>query len=151
MMSIVLRGVKLNQSFYKDPVFHMLLISPLAIWLLIFIENPHFLTIKIRPLLMVVVIIPIIEEIIFRGLLQTWLAKRYSRKLIFITQANLITSCIFVLAHLYQHNLIMALYTFVPSLIFGYSRDRYKRLMPSIILHSSYNGGYFLIGAQLIN
>jgi membrane protease YdiL (CAAX protease family) len=99
----------------------------------------------------VLIILPVIEEVVFRGLIQPWLANRYNQKKMGITQANLITSCLFVLVHLYQHNLIMALYTFVPSLVFGYTRDRYKRLMPSIILHSSYNGGYFLIGSQLIN
>ncbi|MGC6480809.1 MAG: type II CAAX prenyl endopeptidase Rce1 family protein [Porticoccaceae bacterium] len=53
------------------------------------------------------------------------------------------TSCIFALLHLFEHKLIMTLGTFLPSLVFGYASDRYKGIVPSIILHSSYNGGFF--------
>lgn len=140
-----------NQNFYKDPIFQLLLFIPAIIWLLIYIDNPITSQLDTYYLIGVIVIIPVVEEMIFRGFLQPLIAKRYNQTMIKISLANLITSSIFALLHLFTHPLSMALYTFIPSLIFGYTKERYKRLMPSIILHSSYNGGYFLIGAQLIN
>ena len=141
----------MKRTFYIDPIFYLLLLSPIALWILIFIKNPYFSTLDTNFLILLVLIIPTIEEVIFRGLLQPWIAKRYSQNVMNITQANFITSSIFTLLHLLQNSMLMSLFVFIPSLAFGYTRDRYKRLMPSIILHSSYNGGYFLIGSQLIN
>ena len=138
--------VKLNRQFYSDPTFHILLFIPAFIWLFVYKYNPSISQFEKKYLISVILIIPIIEEVIFRGLLQTWIAKRYNQAVGQLSLANLITSSIFALLHLFTQPLSMALYTFIPSLIFGYAKDRYKRLMPSIILHSSYNGGYFLIG-----
>lgn len=138
--------VKLNRQFYSDPTFHILLFIPVFIWLFVYKYNPSISQFEKKYLISVILIIPIIEEVIFRGLLQTWIAKRYNQAVGQLSLANLITSSIFALLHLFTQTLSMALYTFIPSLIFGYAKDRYKRLMPSIILHSSYNGGYFLIG-----
>ena len=138
--------VKLNRQFYSDPTFHILLFIPVFIWLFVYKYNPSISQFEKKYLISVILIIPIIEEVIFRGLLQTWIAKRYNQAVGELSLANLITSSIFALLHLFTQPLSMALYTFIPSLIFGYAKDRYKRLMPSIILHSSYNGGYFLIG-----
>ena len=140
-----------NQNFYRDPIFQLLLFIPAIIWLLIYINNPIISQLEKYHLIGVIIVIPVVEEVIFRGFLQPWLAKRYNQTIIKISLANLITSSIFALLHLFTHPLSMALYTFIPSLIFGYTKERYKRLMPSMLLHSSYNGGYFLIGTQLIN
>ena len=140
-----------NQNFYKDPIFQLLLFIPAITWLLIYIDNPIISQLEKYYLIGVIIVIPVVEEVIFRGFLQPWLAKRYNQTIIKISLANLITSSIFALLHLFTHPLSMALYTFIPSLIFGYTKERYRRLMPSILLHSSYNGGYFLIGTQLIN
>ena len=140
-----------NQNFYRDPIFQLLLFIPAIIWLLIYINNPIISQLEKYHLIGVIIVIPVVEEVIFRGFLQPWLAKRYNQTIIKISLANLITSSIFALLHLFTHPLSMALYTFIPSLIFGYTKERYRRLMPSILLHSSYNGGYFLIGTQLIN
>jgi uncharacterized protein len=142
---------KFERNFVNDSIFFWLLFTPIIFWLVMYLDNFSVSRLDAETAIQVLIILPVIEEVIFRGLIQPWLANRYNQKKMGITQANLITSCLFVLVHLYQHNLIMALYTFLPSLIFGYTRDRYKRLIPSIILHSSYNGGYFLIGSQLIN
>ena len=140
-----------NENFYKDPIFQLLLFIPAIIWLLIYINNPIISQLEKYHLIGVIIVTPVVEEVIFRGFLQPWLAKRYNQIIIKISLANLITSSIFALLHLFTHPLSMALYTFIPSLIFGYTKERYKRLMPSMLLHSSYNGGYFLIGTQLIN
>ena len=144
-------ATRLDSSFIRDPIFYWLLITPIIFWFVIYIENLSTSKLDTKTAILVIVVLPVIEEVIFRGILQPWLAIKYSQKIMNITQANLITSCIFALLHLFEHKLTMALGTFLPSLVFGYARDRYKGIVPSIILHSSYNGGYFLIGTQLIN
>ena len=142
---------KLNRQFYSDPIFHLYLFIPAIGWLLIYNYNPNTGGLDTPYLITVILVIPAIEEIIFRGLLQPRIGIIYKQKIIKITLANLITSGIFALVHLFTHPAILALCTFFPSLIFGHSRERYKQLMPSIILHSSYNGGYFLLGTKLLN
>lgn len=141
----------MKRIFYVDPVFHLLLLGPIALWILLFLRNPYFSTLDTNYLILLVLIIPTIEEVIFRGLLQPWIAKRYSQNVMNITQANFITSSIFTLLHLIQNSMLMTLFVFIPSLAFGYTRERYNRITPSILLHSSYNGGYFLVGIQLVN
>jgi membrane protease YdiL (CAAX protease family) len=143
--------VKLNRQFYSDKVFQLLLFTPSVIWLLIYSYKPNIAEIDLTHLITLVLVIPVIEEILFRGILQPRIGIIYKQKIMKMSLANLITSSIFTLLHLFTEPTLLALSTFFPSLIFGFVRERYKRLLPSIILHSSYNGGYFLIGTQLIN
>lgn len=141
----------LPNRFYTDWEFLGLLLSPVAIWLIIYYQTRSVAMFDGWSLIQVVLIYPVIEEIIFRGILQPWIAQRYKRILFKFSAANLITSGIFAMLHLVEHSAIWALATFIPSLIFGYSLERYNRLLAPIILHGTYNGGYFLIGATLIN
>ena len=97
---------------------------------------------------MVVLIRPLLEEIVFRGLLQGWLIKqrRWESKIVHISYANIITSLIFAALHLLAHPPIMALLVLLPSAVFVYCRDRYEgRLIPCITLHCYYNLGYYLL------
>ena len=89
---------------------------------------------------------PILEEIVFRGLLQGTLLKWGMRKRLWrgISQANGLTSIVFMLAHFIYHSWIWAVAVLVPSVIFGYFRDKYQSITPSIILHVFYNFVYFL-------
>ncbi|MDG1783128.1 MAG: CPBP family glutamic-type intramembrane protease, partial [Porticoccaceae bacterium] len=59
--------------------------------------------------------------------------------------ANVLTSLLFVAVHLINHPPLWALAVFGPSLVFGYSQERYNHLVAPIILHCSYNAGYFLL------
>jgi membrane protease YdiL (CAAX protease family) len=98
-----------------------------------------------REYLFNVVIFPILEEIVFRKVLQ---GKLYElpmgqRSWHGISNANMLTSITFVCFHLFSHSIAWALATFIPSLIFGFFRDRYKQIKPSIALHIFYNAGYF--------
>lgn len=96
--------------------------------------------------LLPVFVYPILEEIVFRGWLQgALLASPYGR----ITRggislANLSTSVVFVLAHLAYHFVPWSLAIFVPSLLFGFFRERYGSLAPPILLHVVFNFGYSL-------
>lgn len=96
-------------------------------------------------LLMVIVVRPVIEELVFRGLLQGWLRERMRWQWHGFTAANVLTSIAFVAAHLVYQPLAWALAVFIPSLVFGYFRDRHDSVLPSVILHVWYNAGFFLL------
>ncbi len=101
---------------------------------------------------MQVLFFPVLEEFAFRGFVQTTLAKTaWGKKTKFgFSAANAFTSVVFVLFHLLSHSPLWAGLTFFPSLIFGFFRDRYDRVMPAIVLHVFYNAGYFwLFGAPI--
>ena len=138
-------------KFYSDWIFLALLLIPAPIWLFIYYRTGTVAITDGWSLLQFVIVYPVLEEIIFRGILQPWFAKRCKRILFKLSSANLITSSIFAMLHLVEHSALWAIGTFIPSLVFGYSLERYNRLLAPIILHGTYNGGYFLIGATLIN
>ncbi len=95
--------------------------------------------------LIVVLLYPIIEELVFRGALQEALYRRYwgSQRVGPVSIANLLTSLVFAGFHFFYHTPIWAVLVLLPSFIFGHFRDRYQHVMPSIILHVFYNAGYF--------
>ncbi len=101
--------------------------------------------------LLLVVVYPVLEELVFRGALQGWLRSRGWGMTGWkhVTVANAITSVAFTLAHLSVNRCTCLLLCFVPSLIFGYFRDRYDQLHASIVLHVFYNAGYIWIFASI--
>jgi len=117
--------------------------------------QPSFDWVLLAPWLFVSLVFaqPVMEEIVFRGWLQGWLIKKEwgSYSLLNISTANILTSVVFVSMHLFYHAPLMALLVFVPSLLFGYFRDRYDGwLIPCILLHCFYNAGYFYLYAPLL-
>jgi len=88
---------------------------------------------------------PLTEELLFRGLLQGFLARTGpgSRTKTGISLANVMTSCVFVLFHFVHHAPAWALAVFVPSLLFGYFRDRSGSIWPPLLLHISFNTAFF--------
>ncbi len=103
-----------------------------------------FLTDK-KALFLLVLFYPIVEELAFRGVIQEYIDKKIEQNLLFfhLSAANIITSIFFVLMHFIHHAPMLAILTFFPSLIFGYFKDQYKFIMPSIVLHMFYNFCYF--------
>jgi len=91
---------------------------------------------------LLVFIYPFLEEIVFRGLLQEWLAKRFQQRLGVLSLANVLTSVVFAALHLVHQSPMWALGIFFPSLVFGFSKERYQSLWAPIILHSWYNLGF---------
>jgi len=91
---------------------------------------------------------PVLEELVFRGLLQGWLREKggFINAFLGVGLANVLTSVVFTALHFINHAPWMAASVFFPSLLFGYFRDRYDGwLVPSIGLHCFYNAGYFLL------
>jgi membrane protease YdiL (CAAX protease family) len=129
----------------KDPIFAFLLVAPLPFWVWIVATQGVTGITDLSLLMSLVVLYPIIEEIIFRGLIQPFMAKRLNRSWSIFSLANILTSLSFVALHLINHPPAWALAVFVPSLVFGYSQERCNHLAAPIILHCSYNAGYFLL------
>lgn len=100
-----------------------------------------------RELLYFALLYPLIEELLFRGLLQGRLL-RYAplrRHWHGLSGANLLTSAVFTGLHFLMHPPLAAAAVLAPSLIFGYFRDRHGRLEAPIVLHMFYNLGYFWV------
>lgn len=146
-----LLGRRPVSGFYRSPVF----LSSLAVGAVFFGVLPLLADVQRLPwqrilsmaFLMAAVWQPIIEELLFRGCLQGVLVRRAwaRRTVIGISAANLLTSILFIGAHIPTHPLIWAALTLFPSLVFGILRDRSGAVVPSIALHIFYNTGYFLI------
>lgn len=102
----------------------------------------------LKALFFLIVFYPVIEELAFRGVIQEFIASKTKqfRPYFYITIANFVTSLLFVTVHFVHHTPLWALLVFIPSLIFGYFKDQYKHIVPSIFLHMFYNAcSLFLI------
>jgi len=94
--------------------------------------------------LSVALLYPLAEEVVFRGLVQEGLAARLpTRSLGPVSAANLATSALFSALHAFTHPPLWAAAVFVPSLVFGYFKDRHGKLAAPVTLHAFYNAGYF--------
>lgn len=100
-----------------------------------------------RPLLFAALVVayPVLEEIVFRGLVQPAIAARLPGRWGLLSRANLLTSLLFAVLHLFFRPPGWALATFFPSLVFGYFRERHAGIGSPILLHIWFNLGYFLL------
>lgn len=152
-------GLHYHRPFHQDAVFLLLLALGPMVWLAMMgfsafqpspwhaLWSPAFLSVALWQ--------PLFEELLFRGAMQGQvLHTRWGRKTwLGLSMANLIVSVLFALAHLVGHSISWSLLVFVPSLCFGFARDRFGSVYPSVALHAFYNAGYFLLigGAFLLN
>lgn len=99
------------------------------------------------PMLLLILVYPLLEEVVFRGMLQGGLLQWSlgKRRWVGMSLANLLTSLAFVSLHFIYHSPIWAMAVFIPSLIFGFYRERYNSIVPAIILHCWYNACYYLV------
>ena len=102
---------------------------------------------EILHLVVLVVLYPSIEEWVFRGQIQSWLLDhRWGRpRLGPVSVANALTSLLFAMLHLVAQPPFLAMLVFIPSLVFGYARERTAGLLWPIALHGWYNLGWFLL------
>ena len=89
---------------------------------------------------------PATEELLFRGLLQGYLARTPlgQRSRLGFSAANGITSLVFTAIHFLHQPPLWALGVFIPSLLFGYFRDLTGSIWPSLLLHVAFNAAFFL-------
>jgi membrane protease YdiL (CAAX protease family) len=92
-----------------------------------------------------IVLWSVAEEIVFRGALQPALARGFERafgsaaRSRLLTPANLVTSLVFGVAHLWRHPAAVALGVFPLSLLYGLARERSGRIWPAAALHTAFN------------
>ena len=132
------------QRFKIDKTFLSLVSVPVPFWLILCWYQPVDISIEPLVFIKMVLLYPILEETLFRGMVQPALARRLSGQFLNLSLANIVASGIFALTHLVNHDPVWAMVTFFPSLVFGFSQDRYKALQAPITLHCYYNAGYFL-------
>ncbi len=101
-------------------------------------------------LLMFALVYPVLEELVFRGMLQPWLLRRTAARAIIgpLTLANLLTSVLFSLAHVPLRGAVHATLVFTPSLAFGLFRDRHDSVLPPIVLHVVWNTAVLCLFGQ---
>lgn len=93
--------------------------------------------------LVLVLLYPVLEELVFRGLLQGTLLRRGwgHRSAGPVTAANLVTALVFAAAHLLRVTPAWAAAVLLPGLVFGYFRERHG-IGAAIALHAFYNAGF---------
>lgn len=92
-----------------------------------------------------VLVQPLAEELVFRGVLQGQLLRlSAARRLGPVTLANLGTTAGFVALHFLAQPPLWALSVALPSLVFGHLRERFASVLPAVIVHATYNAGFAL-------
>jgi hypothetical protein len=130
-----------------DPHFALALGAGIVFWLALAGQGMAGPRHDRTTLLVLVLLQPLLEELLFRGLIQGKLLARTwgKRQFAGFTLANLATSLLFTALHFASHPPLWAAGVLLPSMLFGYFRDRHDSLYPAIALHVFYNAGYFLL------
>ena len=145
-------GLRCKKPFWtENKIYIALLAAPITLilsrWLLPITFTP--IEASFLSLFLFILWQPLIEELFFRGVLQGQLSHLhwFNQSYLGISRANLLVGVLFVMAHLFVHSAFWAWAVFLPSLVFGYFRDQYQCLTPSLILHSFYNLVFFLFAS----
>lgn len=143
-----------HPAFWRDPFYLAALAAGLVFWGCLFLISmpridPGWPLRDPARFLYPALIWPVVEEILFRGLLQGELRRHLGNAGIGpLTHANLVTSLVFSALHFIHHPPGWAAAVFLPSLLFGLARERSGTLLAPIVLHAFYNSGYlWLFGA----
>ncbi|VAW92447.1 hypothetical protein MNBD_GAMMA23-418 [hydrothermal vent metagenome] len=148
-------GLTITRSYWLHGDFWLACVAAVLFWStfkLLALPLPIDITYPAlsSTLLLLIIVFPVLEEIVFRGLIQESIHQLLSHNrlptilLWRISSANLLTSLLFSASHLWTHSVLWALATLLPSLIFGYFKDQYQSLQASIMLHIFYNLGFYL-------
>ena len=121
------------------------LLAPLVIWPWV-AEGNHLADMDLLNTLAFFTLIPVAEEILFRGWLQNWLLQKhwFEKFSMQVSRANCCTSLAFATVHLWQHAFILMPGYFFVSLVFGHFRERYRGIAVPILLHGYYNLGLII-------
>lgn len=136
---------------FQDPLIKAgFVVAPLFWFALYFISPPQGSQawLLVAPLwyLKLALLYPILEELVFRGLVQSQIFNVLRKvKLGPFTWANIGASVVFCGFHFLSHAPIWAGLVIIPSLYFGYLKDKYHSLKQPILMHVFFNAGYFLI------
>ena len=148
-----LEQLKPRQLFLKDKAYWAALVAALPFWALLYsLRTPSepvtFLVENFFGFLLVAVVSPVAEEILFRGALQEYVDRKITLNSIGpVSMANLATSAVFAVMHGVVWANPWSLLVFFPSLVYGHFKDKTGSLAAPIGLHVFYNAGFFLVTA----
>lgn len=115
----------------------------------VFPKTPDIETLKWFFIFLVGVALP--EEFFFRGFIQGRLNLVFEKKFkIFRVRFGyglLISSILFMLIHIPQDISVVRFLTFFPGLLFGFLREKYGSIFPSVIIHAMSNTFAILVVA----
>ena len=135
--------------FWRDKYFVLALLAGPTLWVGLFMAGFHRIqeTALGVYLVLPILVYPLIEEWFFRGTLQPAIAglPGLGKRWRFMSFANVLTSLIFASMHLISQPTIWAFAVFFPSLVFGWSIERFQTLAAPVTLHIFYNAGFFLL------
>lgn len=139
---------KINIKFYQDPVFWVLVAAGPSVVVVIPLVVSNFSAAPLDKLIQVILIVlvyPCLEEIVFRGAIMESLSrsKSFNLKWGWLSCANLISAALFSLLHLWGQTWEWALAMFMPGLAFGFAKERWGSLMFPVFLHVFYNTCFF--------
>lgn len=136
---------------FQDPLIKAGFVVALLFWLTLYFISPPESSqdwLLAAPLwyLKLTLLYPMLEELVFRGLVQSQIFS-FVRKIELgpFTLANIGTSVVFCGFHFFSHAPLWAGLVIIPSLYFGYLKDKYHSLKQPILMHVVFNAGYFLI------
>lgn len=126
-------------NWLRDPLFLATLAGGMLIaWLLRLWLGPP--AASGRALLLMLTLVPVVEELAFRGALQPALLRATGgRRAGPLSLANLLTSLAFSGLHALTRPLALATAVFLPSLVFGWFRERHDSVLPPLALHLCWN------------
>lgn len=135
----------------SDPLIIAALVAAPGFWFSLYFISPPIADrgwLLAAPLwyLKLALLYPVLEELVFRGLVQSEIF-RFLKKLTLgpISLANISASAVFCGFHLLSHGVVWAALVFIPSLLFGHLKEKYHSLKQPILLHVYFNAGYFII------
>ncbi|WPB57353.1 JDVT-CTERM system glutamic-type intramembrane protease MrtJ [Xylophilus sp. GOD-11R] len=92
---------------------------------------------------------PVVEEYVFRELLQGWLASVFRRGDLacdrLLSPANAVTSLVFCACHAIHQPLLFALAIVLPSLVFGRVREVFGEVWPCMVAHAWFNACFLFV------
>lgn len=149
-----LRGLtRPMMSFLADPLWWLAAAAGLAVSAAMMLVLPRALAESaLRGLgvwLSCVLWQPILEEVIFRGVLQGELLRTRwgARRWLGLSAANLAASVAFMGIHFVHHPPLWAASVIAPSLLLGWQRERHRGLGAPIGLHVLFNLAFFAAAA----
>ena len=140
-------GLRPGWGWLADRQFVRALLAGVVFWVVLDRLGATGPVLGLAALFSLILLQPLIEELLFRGLLQGRL-RAFSwgqRPFAGFTLANWTVSLLFTALHFISHPPLWAAGVLVPSLLYGYFRDRHDSVTPAIALHVFYNAGYFLL------
>lgn len=144
-------GLVKHTTFYRDFSYLLAILGGAAVVIAIRVLLPTTVgkdaSISFLVVFNSIVWFPVVEELLFRGVIQGQLyrIKGTNNLLLGLSYSNWITSFLFAAVHFFYHPPLWAISVIVPSLVFGYFRDRYISILPTIALHSIYNAQYLFV------